>query len=331
MAWVTPKTNWTPSDPIGTADLNRIEGNEAQLKIDLDAHVAATTGIHGATSAATANRLVIRDASGRAKVAAPAAADDIARKDTVDAVQTNLTNHIADYVRQPGYGVTGGSGNAYTVTLSPAPNAYVDGMGVVIRANRDNTGAATLNVNGLGARSIKRANGLDVAAGMLKAGGIYTVRYNASTGNFILQGEGSDILPLYIAGVEYVPWVQGFASGGSASKASGYLNIVSSSSTFDVAIVTDFAIDLTSINRIWVESQEFGSTTGLAFLIASMQKNGDQNTFDARTGVSTQNSIQRAVLDVSSLSGNYYIRIHRTATASSGTRDFRIFRVIASP
>ncbi|WP_068786605.1 tail fiber protein [Paenibacillus phocaensis] len=49
----------------------------------LGTHAALTTA-HGAVSAATANRLIIRDAAGRAKIAAPSAADDIARKDTVD-------------------------------------------------------------------------------------------------------------------------------------------------------------------------------------------------------------------------------------------------------
>jgi hypothetical protein len=62
----------------------------AQSKVD--AH-AALTSAHSATSAATANRIMMRDANGRAKVAAPSAADDIARKDTVDAVQTNLNVH----------------------------------------------------------------------------------------------------------------------------------------------------------------------------------------------------------------------------------------------
>ena len=37
-----------------------------------------------AVSAATANKAIRRDANGRAKVAAPSAADDIARKDTID-------------------------------------------------------------------------------------------------------------------------------------------------------------------------------------------------------------------------------------------------------
>lgn len=56
----------------------------AQTKVD--AH-AAGTNVHGATSAATANRIMMRDSSGRAKVAAPSVADDIARLDTVSALK----------------------------------------------------------------------------------------------------------------------------------------------------------------------------------------------------------------------------------------------------
>jgi len=155
---------------------------------DLASHLNATNGVHGATSAATANRIIQRDSAGRAKVAAPAAADDIARKDTVDAVQANLTNHIADYVRQPGYAAASGSANTYAVSLSPAPTAYVEGMAIAVKINVNNTGASTINVNGLGAKAIKKPNGNDVSAGNLKAGSIYTLRYNGT--NFILQGEG---------------------------------------------------------------------------------------------------------------------------------------------
>ena len=50
---------------------------------------------HSATASATAGRLVLRDAAGRAKVAAPLASDDIARKAEVDATSASLTSHIA--------------------------------------------------------------------------------------------------------------------------------------------------------------------------------------------------------------------------------------------
>jgi RNase P/RNase MRP subunit p29 len=59
----------------------------------LTTHLADTTTMHGAVSAATANKLLIRDASGRAKVAAPSAEDDIALKSNVTTVQSNLTTH----------------------------------------------------------------------------------------------------------------------------------------------------------------------------------------------------------------------------------------------
>ncbi|MFC4102900.1 phage tail-collar fiber domain-containing protein [Paenibacillus xanthanilyticus] len=55
---------------------------------------AIKTMLDAATSAATAGALLLRDAAGRAKVAAPVAGDDIARKDTVDnAVSSAISTH----------------------------------------------------------------------------------------------------------------------------------------------------------------------------------------------------------------------------------------------
>jgi hypothetical protein len=58
---------------------------------ELDAHTNSTS-VHGATNAPTASRLIIRDAAGRAKVAAPAASDDIARLDSITKAQAGLGN-----------------------------------------------------------------------------------------------------------------------------------------------------------------------------------------------------------------------------------------------
>jgi hypothetical protein len=57
------------------------------------------------------------------------------------------------------YGVDAGASDTYVVTLSPAPTAYVAGMLISFTVNTANTGAATINVNGLGAVSlVKGAN-----------------------------------------------------------------------------------------------------------------------------------------------------------------------------
>jgi hypothetical protein len=73
------RTSWNAKEtPVG-----------AQTKVDT--HNTATS-VHGATSAATANRIPIRDANGRFKVAAPAAADDVARLDSITKAQVGLGN-----------------------------------------------------------------------------------------------------------------------------------------------------------------------------------------------------------------------------------------------
>lgn len=96
-------------------------------------------------------------------------------------------NEIADYVRTPGYSVANGTNN-YNVTLNPAPVAYKDGMGLVVKITNASTGPATINVNGLGAKSILKPNGLTVSN--LKSNAVYSLRYNGV--GFILQGEGGE-------------------------------------------------------------------------------------------------------------------------------------------
>lgn len=117
---------------------------------------------------------------------------DITTLTTTD--KSNLVNalnsHSSNYVKHPGYGSATGSANTYAITLSPAPTTYVDGMGVTVKINVDATGSSTLNVNSLGAIPLKGTTGNDVTT--LKTNGVYTFRYNSTTGNFILQGEGSD-------------------------------------------------------------------------------------------------------------------------------------------
>jgi hypothetical protein len=100
-------------------------------------------------------------------------------------VQTSV---LSDYSKYPSFGVATGTANTYSITLSPAPTAYSNGFGVTVVIPADSSGASTLNVNGLGPIPLKKANGNDITN--LKANGVYTFRYNATTGNFIVQGEG---------------------------------------------------------------------------------------------------------------------------------------------
>jgi hypothetical protein len=79
--------------------------------------------------------------------------------------------------------------NTYTTTDANV-SAYTAGLRVTIKFTNANTSASTLNINGLGAKSIVKAGGGALSSGNLKAGGVYTLVYDGV--NFQLQGEGGE-------------------------------------------------------------------------------------------------------------------------------------------
>lgn len=73
-----------------------------------------------------------------------------------------------------------GAANAYVVTLSPALTALVTGNQVTFKVANANTGASTLNVNGLGVRSVLKNGGDPLVAGDLIVGAVVVVRYDGT-------------------------------------------------------------------------------------------------------------------------------------------------------
>ena len=76
------------------------------------------------------------------------------------------------FAGSPNYGVDAGSNDTYVATLSPVPTAYVTGRLYVLKAATANTGAASVNFNGLGAKTIVKATSTtlsnnDIIADML--------------------------------------------------------------------------------------------------------------------------------------------------------------------
>lgn len=82
------------------------------------------------------------------------------------------------------YAADAGANDTYVITLIPAPTAYSDGMVVRFKANTVNTGAATVNVNALGAISILRSDGSALADGDFAANQVIEVIYRG--GSFYL-------------------------------------------------------------------------------------------------------------------------------------------------
>lgn len=107
--------------------------------------------------------------------------------DKIDNLTIDLDAHKADYIHLP-YSIADGI-DTYT-TLINGIASLVEGMSVKIKFTNANTGASTLNINGLGAKAIQKANGSGLSAGNIKAGQICHLVYTGTV--FQLLGEGGE-------------------------------------------------------------------------------------------------------------------------------------------
>lgn len=73
-----------------------------------------------------------------------------------------------------------GTANALVVTMSPPITAYTAGLSVSVKIAEDNTGATTININGVGTVPLKRFDGQDLEAGDLKAGMVALIVHNGT-------------------------------------------------------------------------------------------------------------------------------------------------------
>lgn len=107
-------------------------------------------------------------------------------KNTVAAGTGTLSRAIAHTDYQPEELITaGGAADAYTAAIDAGVVAYAAGLELNLLINADNTGASTVDVNGIGAQAIKLQDGSDPAAGDLANGAIARLIYDGT--NFQLM------------------------------------------------------------------------------------------------------------------------------------------------
>ena len=88
------------------------------------------------------------------------------------------------------YCADAGATDAYACSLSPAITAYATGGHYFFKANTVNTGAATINLNSLGAKTIKKytsTGGADLADADIRAGAIVEVIYDGTNMQLVNQ------------------------------------------------------------------------------------------------------------------------------------------------
>lgn len=91
------------------------------------------------------------------------------------ATVSQILNQGANYITDTG------AADAYVATLVPAATAYTAGMVVRFKAANSNTGTSTLNVNALGAKTIKKADGAtNLVSGDIVTGQILEVVYDGT-------------------------------------------------------------------------------------------------------------------------------------------------------
>ena len=80
--------------------------------------------------------------------------------------------------------VSTGSSNAYALASNRTLTSYAQNQAFIFEANFANTGAATLNVDSIGAKAIKKHNDVALASGDIESGQIVMVVYEAAADAF---------------------------------------------------------------------------------------------------------------------------------------------------
>jgi len=128
---------------------------------------------------------------------------------TIDSVYGALTinqlENDARYMGVPGGAAytTTGSSNAYIVSTALSLTSLPAFATFLIKPNFTNTGAATLNVDGLGGKNIL-LNGAALASGALVSGQIYEVSYDGT--QFQITGGGAQPLDATLTALAALSW-----------------------------------------------------------------------------------------------------------------------------
>lgn len=102
--------------------------------------------------------------------------------------------------------VASGSANAFAVSSNRTIASLTNNIGLVITANHSITGAATLDLNGLGPKSIKRFNGQELAQGDIISGQPFAVIYKLALDYwFMTTAPAAIIADMYTDYSEGVP------------------------------------------------------------------------------------------------------------------------------
>jgi hypothetical protein len=230
-------------------------------------------------------------------------------------IKSVLQNSFAGFpgmVVVTGSEAQGATANDYVVTVSPSPSAYTASMLVLFKAGHANTGAATLTINSLTAKSLLAVDATTLKSGDIDNGGIVAAYYDGVnfylvSGNDRANRHGdtySGTHDFTVATVNVATQTQGDNSAKPASTA-----YVDTSTATEAAIRA--SVDAT---KAPIDSPTFTGTP-----IAPTPALGDNSTKIATTAFVVQQAFQ-AALPAQINNGTQYVLTSQNGVAYWGVR-----------
>jgi len=162
-------------------------------------------------------------------------------------VGTEYTSVQAGFAILAIQGTDSGSANTYVVATNGGPSgAYADGNIVEFKAAAANTGASTINVNGIGVVGLTNSIGQSLAGGAISAGTWYRALYNSTYSAFTIIAPTSLVTTSNTISTAPPTHLVGLTPAGGSSTACAPIDVT-------------FAIDQ-SIVPIWTGAHTFAST-----------------------------------------------------------------------
>jgi hypothetical protein len=208
--------------------------------------------------------------------------------------------------------------DTYTATVTGV-TAYNDADAYLIRFTNGNTGSATLNINGLGARALYRNNDGALIGGDIISGGEMLCVYNSTTSRFQVIGTAPNSLLSYVTNDDSVTLTKGmpvyaFSGTGDRMTVKRAYNTGDATSAQTVGLVLSTSIGVNQKGLIMMQ----GLLDGLSILPTSTWNDGDAVYLGATPGTIT---------NVKPYAPNHLVYLGVVTTASNGAAGRMYVRV----
>lgn len=200
---------------------------------------------------------------------------------------TQIAKGIANYVMNGNFFTDSGVANAYLLNVvgaKLAPTTYTNGFTVLFKVGNTNTGASSVNVGGLGVKSIKKNNGADdLDAGDLSMGSIVELVYDLSgdyfeltrtefiAGDFLRRDQTSNVT----VGYTTTAFSLGNSGTGTVTPliANGHIQTLTINGNFTLAAPTDIESGIIEIEATNTAPGGFVITTSAYTVIQNDYNN----------------------------------------------------------